>query len=229
MILWFLLLVASIQKLPAASVLTDINFPMKGRKGMVDWARNSEDRVVIPKNIFTPMSTGKKAYQHVNFLLALARQLWICLMGSLYNMGVVLVFLFKRNTVPVSLSQREINGLNFSTLNKKCCRNPRHYFLHQRNNALLSCCAQDLICLIWGELKCSSAEPLEAAVFQQTEPFQHNSQEERKLSRQMTLTSGTIYKCIAVQISDIREFTLQHSLRMLNYKCKWTRMNASIQ
>ncbi|KAF7247107.1 Adhesion G protein-coupled receptor B3, partial [Varanus komodoensis] len=48
--------VASIQKLPAASVLTDINFPMKGRKGMVDWARNSEDRVVIPKNIFTPMS-----------------------------------------------------------------------------------------------------------------------------------------------------------------------------
>ncbi|KAJ7411399.1 hypothetical protein WISP_102756 [Willisornis vidua] len=49
--------VASIQKLPAASVLTDINFPMKGRKGMVDWARNSEDRVVIPKNIFTPMST----------------------------------------------------------------------------------------------------------------------------------------------------------------------------
>lgn len=61
------LLVASIQKLPAASVLTDINFPMKGRKGMVDWARNSEDRVVIPKNIFTPMSTGKKAYQHVNF------------------------------------------------------------------------------------------------------------------------------------------------------------------
>uniref|UniRef100_A0A803SS41 Adhesion G protein-coupled receptor B3 n=1 Tax=Anolis carolinensis TaxID=28377 RepID=A0A803SS41_ANOCA len=51
--------VASIQKLPAASVLTDINFPMKGRKGMVEWARNSEDRVVIPKNIFTPMSTGK--------------------------------------------------------------------------------------------------------------------------------------------------------------------------
>ncbi|VTJ78787.1 Hypothetical predicted protein, partial [Marmota monax] len=48
---------ASIQKLPAASVLTDINFPMKGRKGMVDWARNSEDRVVIPKSIFTPVSS----------------------------------------------------------------------------------------------------------------------------------------------------------------------------
>lgn len=92
---------ASIQKLPAASVLTDINFPMKGRKGMVDWARNSEDRVVIPKNIFTPMSTGKKAYQHVNFLLALARKLCVCLMGSLYNIGVVLLFLFERSTVPI--------------------------------------------------------------------------------------------------------------------------------
>ncbi|MGH0173268.1 UNVERIFIED_CONTAM: hypothetical protein FKN15_065115 [Acipenser sinensis] len=54
-------LVASIQKLPAASVLTDINFPMKGRKGMVDWARNSEDKVVIPKGIFIPATTGKYA------------------------------------------------------------------------------------------------------------------------------------------------------------------------
>ncbi|XP_064172792.1 adhesion G protein-coupled receptor B3 isoform X2 [Anguilla rostrata] len=49
-------LVASIQKLPAVSVMTDINFPMKGRKGMVDWARNSEDKVVIPKGIFIPQS-----------------------------------------------------------------------------------------------------------------------------------------------------------------------------
>uniref|UniRef100_A0A8C9Z4H1 Adhesion G protein-coupled receptor B3 n=1 Tax=Sander lucioperca TaxID=283035 RepID=A0A8C9Z4H1_SANLU len=45
-------LVASIQRLPAVSVMTDINFPMKGRKGMVDWARNSEDKVVIPKEVY---------------------------------------------------------------------------------------------------------------------------------------------------------------------------------
>lgn len=57
---YFFFIVASIQKLPAASVLTDINFPMKGRKGMVDWARNSEDRVVIPKSIFTPVSSKGK-------------------------------------------------------------------------------------------------------------------------------------------------------------------------
>ncbi|KAF3842200.1 hypothetical protein F7725_024151 [Dissostichus mawsoni] len=48
--------VASIQRLPAVSVMTDINFPMKGRKGMVDWARNSEDKVVIPKGLFVSQS-----------------------------------------------------------------------------------------------------------------------------------------------------------------------------
>ncbi|KAL7841899.1 hypothetical protein SRHO_G00255900 [Serrasalmus rhombeus] len=36
--------------------MTDINFPMKGRKGMVDWARNSEDKVVVPKGIFLPQT-----------------------------------------------------------------------------------------------------------------------------------------------------------------------------
>lgn len=111
LILWFLLLVASIQKLPAASVLTDINFPMKGRKGMVDWARNSEDRVVIPKNIFTPMSTGKRAYHHVNCHLVLARKLCMCLMGFLYNIGVVVFFVFKRNTVPVVYPRGKWTGL----------------------------------------------------------------------------------------------------------------------
>ncbi|XP_052468610.1 adhesion G protein-coupled receptor B3-like isoform X5 [Carassius gibelio] len=49
-------LVASIERLPAVSVTTDITFPMKGRKGMVDWARNSEDKVVIPKGIFVPQT-----------------------------------------------------------------------------------------------------------------------------------------------------------------------------
>uniref|UniRef100_A0A8C5HEA7 Adhesion G protein-coupled receptor B3 n=1 Tax=Gouania willdenowi TaxID=441366 RepID=A0A8C5HEA7_GOUWI len=56
-------LVASIQRLPAVSVMTDINFPMKGRKGMVDWARNSEDKVVIPKGLFVSQSAGKAAHK----------------------------------------------------------------------------------------------------------------------------------------------------------------------
>ncbi|KAM4736091.1 adhesion G protein-coupled receptor B1 isoform 8-T9 [Anableps anableps] len=48
-------LVLSIHKRPATDQ-ADFNFPMKGWRGMVDWARNSEDRVSIPKNI---LSTGK--------------------------------------------------------------------------------------------------------------------------------------------------------------------------
>ncbi|CAM4512242.1 adhesion G protein-coupled receptor B1 isoform X4 [Caretta caretta] len=47
-------LVLSIHKLPA-NAATDISFPMKGWRGMVDWARTSEDKVTISKSI---LSTG---------------------------------------------------------------------------------------------------------------------------------------------------------------------------
>uniref|UniRef100_A0A3Q1AVA1 Adhesion G protein-coupled receptor B1a n=1 Tax=Amphiprion ocellaris TaxID=80972 RepID=A0A3Q1AVA1_AMPOC len=50
----FPLPVLSIHKRPVVGQ-ADISFPMKGWRGMVDWARNSEDRVTIPKNI---LSTG---------------------------------------------------------------------------------------------------------------------------------------------------------------------------
>lgn len=109
LIFQFLLLVASIQKLPAASVLTDINFPMKGRKGMVDWARNSEDRVVIPKNIFTPMSTGKEAYQHVNFVLTSTRELRVFVSQDSCIIWKLSCILWKRNI----LFHRERMEFNF--------------------------------------------------------------------------------------------------------------------
>ncbi|KAK1895622.1 Adhesion G protein-coupled receptor B1, partial [Dissostichus eleginoides] len=48
-------LVLSVHKRPVVGQ-ADISFPMKGWRGMVDWARSSEDRVTIPKNI---LSTGK--------------------------------------------------------------------------------------------------------------------------------------------------------------------------
>uniref|UniRef100_A0A673BR64 Adhesion G protein-coupled receptor B1a n=1 Tax=Sphaeramia orbicularis TaxID=375764 RepID=A0A673BR64_9TELE len=48
-------LVLSIHKRPVVGH-ADVSFPMKGWRGMVDWARNSEDRVTIPKNILV---TGK--------------------------------------------------------------------------------------------------------------------------------------------------------------------------
>ncbi|ELR55154.1 Brain-specific angiogenesis inhibitor 3, partial [Bos mutus] len=59
--------------------------PMKGRKGMVDWARNSEDRVVIPKSIFTPVSSkeldessvfvlGAVLYKNLDLILPTLRE-----------------------------------------------------------------------------------------------------------------------------------------------------------
>ncbi|NXD14389.1 AGRB1 protein, partial [Nothocercus nigrocapillus] len=45
-------LVLSIHKLPAHAA-TDITFPMKGWRGMVDWAKNSEDKVTISKSILS--------------------------------------------------------------------------------------------------------------------------------------------------------------------------------
>ena len=50
--------VITIQREPVSAVSSNINFPMKGRKGMVDWARNSEDKVVIPKGLFVSPSAG---------------------------------------------------------------------------------------------------------------------------------------------------------------------------
>ncbi|XP_030045872.1 adhesion G protein-coupled receptor B1 [Microcaecilia unicolor] len=44
--------VLSIHKRPANGA-TDISFPMKGWRGMVDWARNSEDKVTISKSILS--------------------------------------------------------------------------------------------------------------------------------------------------------------------------------
>ncbi|XP_059502173.1 adhesion G protein-coupled receptor B1 isoform X9 [Stegostoma tigrinum] len=49
-------LVICIYKRPAIGA-TDINFPMKGWRGMVDWAKNSEDKVTVSKTIFSAGST----------------------------------------------------------------------------------------------------------------------------------------------------------------------------
>uniref|UniRef100_A0A8B9NZM4 Adhesion G protein-coupled receptor B2 n=1 Tax=Apteryx owenii TaxID=8824 RepID=A0A8B9NZM4_APTOW len=52
-------LVISIQREPVSAVSSDINFPMKGRRGMKDWARNSEDKLFIPKEVLSLSSAGK--------------------------------------------------------------------------------------------------------------------------------------------------------------------------
>uniref|UniRef100_A0A6Q2ZLQ4 Adhesion G protein-coupled receptor B2 n=1 Tax=Esox lucius TaxID=8010 RepID=A0A6Q2ZLQ4_ESOLU len=44
-------LMITIQREPVTAVSSDINFPMKGRRGMKDWARNAEDKLYIPKEV----------------------------------------------------------------------------------------------------------------------------------------------------------------------------------
>lgn len=57
----FLSAVLSIHKRPLAAH-GDINFPMKGWRGMVDWARSSEDRVTVPKNVVSTEQTGESRH-----------------------------------------------------------------------------------------------------------------------------------------------------------------------
>ncbi|XP_056651229.1 adhesion G protein-coupled receptor B2 isoform X9 [Monodelphis domestica] len=46
-------LVISIQREPVSAVSSDITFPMRGRRGMKDWARHSEDRLFVPKEVLS--------------------------------------------------------------------------------------------------------------------------------------------------------------------------------
>uniref|UniRef100_A0A8C5PA21 Adhesion G protein-coupled receptor B2 n=1 Tax=Leptobrachium leishanense TaxID=445787 RepID=A0A8C5PA21_9ANUR len=57
-------LVISIQREPVSAVSSDINFPMKGRRGMNDWARNSEDKLYIPKEVLSlpPTESEESGY-----------------------------------------------------------------------------------------------------------------------------------------------------------------------
>ncbi|KAJ3609083.1 hypothetical protein NHX12_023610, partial [Muraenolepis orangiensis] len=42
-------LMITIQREPVSAVSSDINFPLKGRRGIKDWARTAEDKLYIPK------------------------------------------------------------------------------------------------------------------------------------------------------------------------------------
>ncbi|TRY86371.1 hypothetical protein DNTS_012145 [Danionella cerebrum] len=115
-------LVLSIHKRPVAGN-ADITFPMKGWRGMVDWARSSEDKVKVAKNI---LLTGKPAkttpldleypmplapHHHKLEMLLRGTQLWpISFVGLLLQM---LVFLPPSHTVSLShASQRNQTVLN---------------------------------------------------------------------------------------------------------------------
>uniref|UniRef100_A0A7M4DZB3 Adhesion G protein-coupled receptor B2 n=1 Tax=Crocodylus porosus TaxID=8502 RepID=A0A7M4DZB3_CROPO len=57
-------LVISIQREPVSAVSSDINFPMKGRRGMKDWARTSEDKIFIRKDMLSLSSSEMDESSH---------------------------------------------------------------------------------------------------------------------------------------------------------------------
>ena len=42
-----------------SAVSSDITFPMRGRRGMKDWVRHSEDRLFLPKEVLSLSAPGK--------------------------------------------------------------------------------------------------------------------------------------------------------------------------
>uniref|UniRef100_A0A8C2WWG9 Adhesion G protein-coupled receptor B1 n=1 Tax=Cyclopterus lumpus TaxID=8103 RepID=A0A8C2WWG9_CYCLU len=116
-------LVFSVHKRPVVGH-ADISFPMKGWRGMVDWARSSEDRVTIPKNI---LSTGKPdadesstfvtgivLYRNLGSILALQRN------STVLNSKVLSVTI---KPTPASLSAPvvvEFSHMYNGTINQTC-------------------------------------------------------------------------------------------------------------
>ncbi|KAL7887002.1 hypothetical protein AOLI_G00047230 [Acnodon oligacanthus] len=116
-------LVLSIHKRPVAGT-ADISFPMKGWRGMVDWARNSEDRVTISKNIVSSGNpdeddasafvTGIVLYRNLGSILSLQRN------STVLNSKVISVTI---KPTPSSLSapvEIEFSHLYNGTTNQTC-------------------------------------------------------------------------------------------------------------
>lgn len=117
-------LVASIQRLPAVSVMTDINFPMKGRKGMVDWARNSEDKVVIPKGLFISQSADMEGSPVFILGTVLYKTLGLMLPSpknhTVVNSKVIAVTVRPEPKVTESRLEIELAHLANGTMNPYC-------------------------------------------------------------------------------------------------------------
>lgn len=75
--LCFLVSVLSIHKRPVKDH-AEYNFPMKGWKGMVDWARSSEDKVTVPKNILPPVKPGESWKTHNTTVRSTVRPVILC-------------------------------------------------------------------------------------------------------------------------------------------------------
>uniref|UniRef100_A0A6I8P7K2 Adhesion G protein-coupled receptor B2 n=1 Tax=Ornithorhynchus anatinus TaxID=9258 RepID=A0A6I8P7K2_ORNAN len=74
-------LVISIQREPVSAVSSDITFPMRGRRGMKDWARHSEDRLFLPKEVLSLASSEADESSYFVIGAVLYRTLGLILPG----------------------------------------------------------------------------------------------------------------------------------------------------
>ncbi|XP_038664712.1 adhesion G protein-coupled receptor B1 isoform X8 [Scyliorhinus canicula] len=116
-------LVICIYKRPANGA-TDINFPMKGWRGMVGWARNSEDKVTVSKNVFSTGSTdpddssvyviGTVLYRNLGAFLDLQRN------ATVLNSKIISVIMKPSPKSLASPLEIEFSHLYNGTTNQSC-------------------------------------------------------------------------------------------------------------
>ncbi|XP_068426650.1 adhesion G protein-coupled receptor B1 isoform X8 [Clinocottus analis] len=116
-------LVLSVHKRPVVGH-ADISFPMKGWRGMVDWARSSEDRVTIPKNILSSgkpeadesstFVTGIVLYRNLGSILSLQRN------STVLNSKVLSVTIKPSPSSPFPPVVVEFSHLYNGTTNQTC-------------------------------------------------------------------------------------------------------------
>ncbi|XP_061117851.1 adhesion G protein-coupled receptor B1 [Conger conger] len=116
-------LVLSIHKRPASGA-SDITFPMKGWKGMVDWGRGSEDKVTVSRNTLSmgkpdaddssAFVTGIALYRNLGSILSLQRN------STVLNSKVVSVTIKPTPTFLSAPVEIEFSHLYNGTTNQTC-------------------------------------------------------------------------------------------------------------
>ncbi|KAJ8411428.1 hypothetical protein AAFF_G00162360 [Aldrovandia affinis] len=116
-------IVLSIHKRPASGA-SDITFPMKGWKGMVDWARGSEDKVTVSRNTLSMgkpdadddsvFVTGIALYRNLGGILSLQRN------STVVNSKVVSVTIKPTPNFLSAPVEIEFSHLYNGTTNQTC-------------------------------------------------------------------------------------------------------------
>uniref|UniRef100_A0AAX7VB06 Adhesion G protein-coupled receptor B2 n=1 Tax=Astatotilapia calliptera TaxID=8154 RepID=A0AAX7VB06_ASTCA len=99
---------------PVSAVSSDINFPMKGRRGMKDWARTAEDKLYIPKEVFTIPPEESTMYYVIGAILYRTLVLFLCVSQSLSMSHVPPPHTLSTNPTLLSTS-REAGAENWGT------------------------------------------------------------------------------------------------------------------